>query len=227
MKYDLIIFDADETLFDFKKSERAALENTMRDFNLNYEESFHLEIYKEINSAVWKELEQGLITQSELNILRFQRFLERMEAPCDSLQFADTYKKHLSEASFLYEDSTPLIHALSKNYRLVILSNGLSDVQDNRLRKSAIAGYFEAIIISEEVGLAKPDPGIFQLVLNITGYNDKNRILMVGDNLNSDINGGVNFGIDTCWYNSAHSPNPTGIQPTYEVHNLNELTQLL
>jgi 2-haloacid dehalogenase len=142
MKYNLIIFDADETLFDFKKSERAALESTMRDFNLSYKESFHLEIYKEINSAVWKELEQGLITQSELNILRFQRLLERMEAPCDSRQFADTYKKHLSEASFLYESSMPLIHELSKNYRLVILSNGLADVQDNRLRKSAIAGYF-------------------------------------------------------------------------------------
>ena len=175
MKYELIIFDADETLFDFKKSEKVALESTMRDFNVAYDESFHLEIYKVINAAVWKDLEKRLITQKELNELRFQRFLERLDIREDALDFADAYIGHLSRASFLYDESLDLVKRLAASYRLAILSNGLKKVQDNRLRKSTAAESFEEIMISEEVGLAKPDPAIFELLFNHMGYSDKSR----------------------------------------------------
>ncbi len=223
MKYKLIIFDADETLFDFKKSEKVALESTMRDFNVNYDENSHLEIYKEINAAVWKELEKGLITQKELNDLRFQRLLERLDVPGNALEFADAYIDHLSRASFLYEESLDLVRRLAGKYRLAILSNGLKKVQNNRLRKSSIAEYFEEIIISEEVGLAKPDPAIFELLFDSMGHLDKRGTLIVGDSLSSDIQGGVNFGIDTCWYNPNGDLNNTGLRPTYEIRRLNEL----
>lgn len=227
MKYELIIFDADETLFDFKKSEKVALDNTMRDYDVEYDECTHLEIYKEINAAVWKELEKGQITQKELNDLRFQRLFERLDIGGNALDFASTYIDHLSRASFLYEESADLIRRLSGTYRLAILSNGLKKVQDGRLRQSAIAEYFEEIIISEEVGLAKPDPAIFELLFDHLGFRNKCGALIVGDSLSSDIQGGAGFGIDTCWYNPAGAVCSTGIKATYEIRRLTELYELL
>jgi 2-haloacid dehalogenase len=227
MKYEMIIFDADETLFDFKKSEKAALESTLLDFDMDYDEGYHLEIYKGINAEVWKELEKGLITQKELNALRFQRLLEHLKVNCNAFDVADTYIKHLSCASFLYEESLDLIEKLSRDYRMTILSNGLKDVQDNRLRKSVIAKYFEEIIISEEVGLAKPDPAIFELLFERIGFSDKSKALIVGDSLTSDIQGGNHFGIDTCWYHAGKTANPGEIKPTYEISRLTDLYELL
>lgn len=227
MKYELIIFDADETLFDFKKSEKVALESTLCDFDIEYDEKKHLKAYKEINSAVWKELEQGFITQAELNVIRFQRFLKQLDLKQEALSFAEAYKKHLSNASYLYYESLELIRSLSGNYRLIILSNGLKEVQNNRLRKSAISRYFEAIIISEEVGLAKPDPRIFELAFSQIKHNSKDTALIVGDSLSSDIQGGINFGIDTCWFNAAKAENRTEIQPTYEISSLPDLKTVI
>lgn len=227
MKYELIIFDADETLYDFKKSEKNALESTMHDFGLDYDEEYHLEIYKEINSTVWKELEKGLITQKELNELRFRRMLERLEENLNPPDVANTYIRHLSHASFLYEESLDLIKNLSNFLRLAIISNGLKEVQDRRLRKSPISEYFEAIIISEEVGLAKPDPAIFQLLFDQIDFRDKSRALIVGDSLSSDIQGGLCFGIDTCWFHANEGANGMDIRPTYEIRHLEELYELL
>jgi putative hydrolase of the HAD superfamily len=227
MKYELIIFDADETLFDFKKSEKTALEATIRSLGLDYDEKHHLEIYTEINTEVWKELEKGLITQKELNDLRFQRLLERLGSGRNAFDTAETYIRHLAGASFLYEESFDLIRSLSKSYRLAIISNGLTKVQDGRLRKSPISEYFEAIIISEEVGLAKPDPAIFALLFDRIGFYEKSKALIVGDSLSSDIQGGLRFGIDTCWYHAGKSTGNHEVRPTYEIGRLEELYDLL
>ena len=220
MKYDIIIFDADETLFDFKKSERYAFKNTMLEFNINYDENYHLNIYKDINTAIWKELEDGLITQKKLKVERFKRLSDALNAGFDKVEFSKSYMKHLSYASFLYDDSLALIESLSKDYRLSIITNGLKDVQNNRIRKSIIGKYFEDIVISEEVEVSKPDPKIFEHALNNLNYTNKNKVLMVGDSLTSDIQGGINFGIDTCWFNPNKIVNGTEINPTYEISNL-------
>jgi putative hydrolase of the HAD superfamily len=227
MNYELIIFDADETLFDFKKSEKFALENTFREFRLNYDENRHLGVYEEINAAAWKDLENGLIRQKELNELRFQRLLQRLQIDRDAMSFAGAYIRHLSGASFLYENSLAVIEKLSRSCRMAILSNGLAGVQNGRLRKSDVSKYFEEIIISEEVGLAKPDPAIFELLFERMGYPDKSKALMVGDSLSSDIRGGINFGIDTCWYRPGNAPARDDIAPTYEISRLEELFDLL
>lgn len=114
-----------------------------------------------------------------------------------------------------------------KDYRLAIVTNGLKDVQNNRIRKSTIAKYFEDIVISEEVELSKPDPKIFELSLNNIKHTDKNKVLIVGDSLTSDIQGGINFGVDTCWFNPNKVSNETGIKPTYEISNLMKLKDIL
>ena len=227
MKYDILLFDADETLFDFEASEKEALKLTMIDFDFDYNEEYHLTLYKEINTAIWKELEQGIITQKQLKIERFNRFLVALQSNIDATEFATRYMKHLANASLLYEFSYDIIQQLHKNYRLAIVTNGLTDVQNGRVRNSTIGHFFDQIVISEEVGLSKPDPKIFEYALNKMNYTDKSRVLMIGDSLSSDIQGGINCGIDTCWYNPNTISISSNINPTYEIHEMNELFDIL
>lgn len=227
MKYDIIIFDADDTLFDFKKSEKEAFKDTMLEYNIAYDENFHFKIYHDINTAIWKEFEEGLITQEKLKIERFKRFSDKINACFDETAFANSYMAHLSRASYLYDGIVELIESLYKNYRLAIVTNGLTAVQKNRIGKSVIAKYFEDIVISEEVKVSKPNPKIFELALCNINHTEKNRVLIVGDSLTTDIKGGSNSGIDTCWYNPGKTENKTDIRPTYEISNFMELMNIL
>ncbi len=227
MKYEILIFDADETLFDFKKSEKEAFKNTMHQFNIDYEENYHFTIYHEINVAIWKEFEQGLITQEKLKTERFRRFINRLNMCLDEVELAHAYMEHLSNASFLYEGCEELIKSLSLTYRLCIVTNGLSLVQNKRIRKSGIAKYFDTIVISEEISIAKPNPAIFEYALEQMQYSDKNKVLVIGDSLSSDIRGGANYGADTCWYNPKQLKNDTLLNPTYEVADYTALKALL
>ncbi|OOM69970.1 pyrimidine 5'-nucleotidase YjjG [Clostridium puniceum] len=227
MKYEIIIFDADETLFDFKKSERDAFKNAMLEFNIEYDENYHLKIYQDINTLIWKEFEEGFITQEKLKIERFKRLSDKLKIDFDEYRFSKSYMKHLANGSFLYENSLNLVKKLHKDYKLAIVTNGLKNVQDNRIRKSIIAKYFDAIVISEEVKISKPNPKIFEYALKNMNHTDKSKVLMVGDSLTSDIQGGINFGIDTCWYNPSETQNVTGITPTYEISNLIALNDVL
>ena len=227
MKYEVILFDADETLFDFKKSEREAFRKTMLDFDIKYDESYHLKIYHDINAAIWNEFEQGLITQEKLKVERFKRLSDTLKISFNEIRFAKLYSKYLADASFLYDDSIDLVESLNKYYKLIIITNGLTSVQDKRIRKSIISKYFEDIVISEEILVSKPNPKIFEHALKNINYVDKSKVLIVGDSLTSDIQGGINFGIDTCWYNPNKIINETSIKPTYEIANYNELKILL
>ena len=227
MKYEVILFDADETLYDFKKSEREAFKNTVLKFNMEYDENYHLKIYQEINTAIWKEFEQGLITQAKLKVERFKRLSDKLQVSFDENTFARLYMEHLADASFLYDGSAELIEELKKSHRLSIITNGLTAVQEKRIKQSAIAKYFETVVISEEISISKPNAEIFEHTLKTINYSDKSKILMVGDSLTSDIQGGINAGIDTCWYNPNKVKNTTSIKPTYEVSNFHELKELL
>ena len=129
----------------------------------------------------------------------------------DANKFATSYVKNLSNASFLYEESIELLESLYKDYALLIVTNGLKDVQNRRIKKSIIAKYFKSIVISEEVNVSKPDPKIFKYALNCANNIDNQEILVIGDSLTSDIQGGINLGVDTCWYNPNKIENKTTI----------------
>ena len=186
-----------------------------------------MKIYEEINKNIWLEFEQGLITQEKLKVDRFKRLSKEINVPFDELEFSIAYIKHLSNASFLYNDSVELIEKLSTNYKLGVITNGLKDVQSKRIGQSVIAKHFDTIVISEEVKVSKPNSEIFKIALNNLNYTDKSKVLMIGDSLTSDIQGGINFGIDTCWINFNNNKNSTSIKPTYEISNLLDLLQLL
>lgn len=227
MKYDILLFDADDTLFDFKKSEKEAFLSTLKDYGLVEQRSVYFDTYHEINKNIWKEFEEGKITQSVLKVERFQRLKDRLEADYPAEDFAERYTDHLAEASFPYEESHELLQKLSGRVKMGIITNGLKKVQQRRIRESVLGHYFDAIVISEEVKFSKPDERIFQLTLDLLGETPKERILMVGDSLGSDILGGIRFGIDTCWFNPSKKKNSGAILPTYEIAHLNELLELL
>lgn len=227
MKYEVVLFDADDTLFDYKRSEKDAFKNVMLEFDINYEENHHLKIYQGINSALWKEFEQGLITQEKLKTERFRRLSDTLRLGLDEIELASSYIKHLANSSYLFEESLELVESLHKQYKLAIVTNGLKDVQSKRIKESIIAKYFTQITVSEEILLSKPDPRIFEHTLASLNHTDKSKVLVVGDSLTSDIRGGINFGVDTCWYNPHRIINKTNIRPTYEINTLSELGKIL
>lgn len=227
MKYKVLLFDADETLFDFDKSEAEAFHNTMQEYGIDAQEDLYFQVYKELNRLIWKELEDGLITLRELKVERFRRFLEKQGIEQDEYEFAACYMKHLGGSSILLDGAKELIEDLSGCYRMAIVTNGLTSVQERRIRKSVIAKYFDEIIISEELGVSKPEPGIYEHAVNAMGNFAKKEVLMIGDNLNSDIKGGINYGVDTCWFNPKRMENKTNFIPDYEVFDFTGLRELL
>lgn len=227
MKYKVLLFDADETLFDFKKSESIALEHAISDFEIPYDPDHHLKIYDAINTAIWKEFEEGKITQNTLKVERFKRLAQELGINFDPQHFSERYMYHLAEASILLDDATALLEKLDCKFNLVILTNGLAYVQNRRIGKSSIAKYFSHIVISEEVGVAKPNPEIFEHTLKLINQVDKSEVLMIGDSLTSDIKGGNKFGIDTCWYNPKKLDNTSQVNPTYEINDLMSLLEII
>ena len=227
MKYKVILFDADETLFDFKKAEKEAFKNSMLELDIEYDGNYHFATYKEINTAIWKELEEGLITQEKLKTERFKRLIDKLDMTFDENDFANIYMTHLGNGSFLFDGAMELIEDLSSKYILSIVTNGLTSVQERRLKKSTIAKHFKDIVISESIGISKPHPDIFEHAINNLGTFNKDEVLMIGDNLNSDIRGGINYNIDTCWYNPNKLENKTDLKPTYEICDYTELRRLL
>lgn len=227
MSYKVILFDADDTLFDFERSEKEAFRNTMLKFGIDCDDNNYFDIYKELNSVIWKELEKGMITQEQLKIERFKRLKSRIDLSFDEYEFSISYMKNLGDCSYLLDGVCELIEELGGKYILSIITNGLTNVQERKIKNSTISKFFQDIVISEEVGISKPDPSIFNYAIQRLGSFSKSEILMVGDSLHSDIKGGINFNIDTCWFNPNKLENNTDIKPTYKVSNFKELKKLL
>lgn len=226
-RYKVLLFDADGTLFDFDKAESHALEQCLRLFGRSYVPDLHLRNYREVSDAIWSEFERGLISAGDLSVERFRRFFQRVSIDLEFESFAKQYLDLLSEAAFLYDGVEELLLELRGQYRMALLTNGLAEVQRKRLGLSPILCCFAGVIISEEVGVAKPDPRIFERALHRLNCADKSCVLMIGDSLSSDIRGGRDFGIDTCWYNPDGEPAPADCRPNYQISTLSELRNLL
>lgn len=224
--YRVVLFDADDTLFDFQRAERHALARTMEASALAYEER-HAVVYAGINRELWAERERQRIDTEELKVERFRRFLLALGVDTSPEHFSDIYLDHLADASFLQAEAREVVAALAGRCRLALVTNGLSQVQRPRLARSGIGTFFDAVVISEEVRVAKPDPRIFAHALQCLGHADASSVLMVGDSLSSDVRGGFDSGIDTCWYNPSRLPNDGPITPTFEIARLSALTGLL
>ncbi|MBA9028302.1 YjjG family noncanonical pyrimidine nucleotidase [Peribacillus huizhouensis] len=226
MKYEIILFDVDDTLFDFSMSEKRALHNTFVEFGLPTGFSDYGVNYKEISNILWSELEQGITTLSELRVERFRRLFLAYDLEIDADTFSSAYLGYLGKEVHLVSGAEELCGNLV-SCRLAIITNGFKDVQTARIESSPLCNTFEHIIISEETGFQKPEKGIFDYAFSKLQISDKAKVLIVGDSLTSDIQGGINYGIDTCWYNPHLKENNIGIQPTYEIRELMDLIEIV
>ena len=227
MKYEIILFDADDTLFDFKKSEDFAIKKLVSTLDSNFDDEFIINTYKDINTKIWIEFEEGKITSDELKVERFNRLIKQLEINSNATDLCNIYIQFLGDGSFLYDESEDLLNYLSKKYKIGIITNGLADVQHRRIRNSIVGHYFEDVVISDEIKIAKPNPAIFDYALRNLDHSNKKSVLMIGDSLNSDIKGGINAGIDTCWFNQHKKINSSSINPTYEINSLLQLKDIL
>ncbi len=225
MTYQWLLFDADGTLFDYDRAEKNALQNTFGQLGYPFEEQY-LAAYRQVNHAIWLEFEQGQIDQRTLRTRRFELLFQAINLPADPCKFSPAYLANLSRETCLIDGAETVVRQLSGPFNLAIITNGLTEVQRPRFRRSAISNDIKEIIISEEVGAAKPDPQIFEIAFARMNHPDKSQALIIGDSLSSDIQGGVNYGIDTCWFNPTGQDN-NHISSTYEIQALTELPGLL
>ncbi|QLY40568.1 noncanonical pyrimidine nucleotidase, YjjG family [Hujiaoplasma nucleasis] len=227
MAYKLLIFDADRTLFDFDQSERIAFKNFLNDIGKENDFSSLFPIYIEKNEETWRELEQGLISQDKLKIERFKRFMKASNIQGDPQNFTNIYTQYLANASILYEDAYEIIEYLSKKYKIVIVTNGLKEVQNKRIRNSVLKPFIELTVISDEIKIMKPDPKIIDHTLKLINHHNKDDIIIIGDSLSSDIQCGFNAGIDTIWFNPNKNENTLDNSPTYTITKLKDLFNIL
>ncbi len=223
--YPWLLFDADGTLFDYDAGEKAALSATFREFGEDMR-SEDLETYREINAEMWRRFELGTMTQERIKIERFEHFLKAIDSSSNPSLFSKKYMNNLSLQTALIDDALATVGRLAKSSQLLLITNGLSDIQRPRIAASPLNAYFAAIVISEEVGSAKPDSRIFDMAFSKMNHPGKGDVLMIGDSLTSDIAGGAAFGIDTCWFNPDQTEGPAGNPPTFEITSLPELIEI-
>lgn len=224
--YTWLILDADGTLLDFQRAEALALEKTPLQMGIQVPGNF-CATYHGVNDALWREFEAGLLQTHDVRNMRFKRVFERLGIAGDSNAFSEAFLKNLIWESTFIDGAEPLLASLENCVGLVLLTNGFADVQHARIARLGLEDVFEHVIISEEIGVAKPDRAVFDIAFDHMGCPDKSSVIIVGDSLSSDIRGGVDYGIDTCWFNPDQRVNNTGIEPTYEIRHLNEVAKLL
>ena len=226
MKYKWLLLDADGTLFDYDRAEAIALKWTFEGLGCEYKAEY-ADAYRLINGWIWIEFEQGKITQDRLRTRRFELLFESLHLECDAEAFSALYLNNLAEGTDLIEGAEDVLRLLHGKVELLMITNGLQEVQRPRFARSLIGKYFTDFLISEEVGAAKPSQEIFDVAFEKMDHPRKEEVLIVGDSLSSDIKGGNNYGIDTCWFNPARQPLPLDVDVTYEIGNLRELLDVL
>lgn len=223
-KYELILADADETIFDFAMTERSAMDRLVQELSGDVPEEVLRAEYHRINGAIWKEVELGTMDTRRLRAERFRRLFDALGLGHSPDDFGERFISYLSTGTFLLEGAEEFCRTVSARIPIIIVTNGIADVQRSRIEHSAVRPFISDIIISEEVGASKPDARMFDAAFAAAGRMDRSRVLMIGDSLTSDILGGMRYGIDTCWINPRGVPNTLPDEPTYQVKSIAELS---
>lgn len=226
MRYPTLLFDLDHTLLDSDESERLAYAFTMETIGLDDPPS-HFDRYVAINRAMWRSVELGELQPGEVRHRRFDAFNDAVGIDADAHEMADLFVDGLSRFGELYDGAREVLDSLAGRAEMALVTNGLSRVQRSRIDRLGIGALFTAVVISEEVGVTKPRREIFDVAFSGLGDPDPNGALMIGDSLTSDMAGGSNAGIDTCWYNPHGAARNGDVEPTHEIDSLRGLDALL
>lgn len=223
----IVMLDADDTLLDFSKSEREAISKTLAEFSIPAENGI-IDRYVEINLHCWKLLEDGKITRSYLDRLRFDMLFEEYGIKDkDSVSAGARYRAHLTDSGYVIDGCVDFLNEISQKYRLFLVTNGTRPTQIVRLQSAGIDGFFEEMFFSEQIGCAKPYKGFFDHVFSHIKNFDKSRAVLVGDSLSSDVLGANNAGVTAIWFNPKMQKNNGVATPDYVVSGYGELENLL
>ncbi len=223
MRYSTFLLDLDHTLFDSDTSEKAAFAHAMAAAGVD-DPARYSKSYRKINLELWAGVERGELRPQQVRTRRFERLVDEEDIDADPLQMADDFVFALGVNGDLYDGAREMLEQLSGQATLALITNGLSEVQRARIERLGIDEYFDAVVISAEVGAAKPGTEIFDIAFDALDFPSRELSVMVGDNLASDIQGGANYGIATCWYN----PHRESARETHHVvHEINDLAELL
>lgn len=225
MNYKVLLIDLDDTLLDFQKSEEYAIRKTMETLKINPTDEL-VSVYKQINQKYWKMFERKEISRDDLLKARFKEFCELLNLQNkDYAIINDTYFNNLSTMPFEIEGAYDFLEKLSQYYDIYVITNGVKKVQEKRLSLVNIGKFFKKIYISEEIGYHKPQLEYFNYVLNDLHITNKNEVLIIGDSLSSDIQGGINSDIDTMWYNPKNKK--TDVKYTYMINNYDDFFRII
>lgn len=223
---EFLFLDLDNTILDFDRAESTALEKALATVGITADKEVAA-LYSRINKRHWQMLERREITRDALRVNRFRVLFQELGVEADPAAMAQEYEKQLSAGCFFLPGAEEAVARLSRKYRLYIASNGNAHVQHGRMTGANLYRFFEKVFISQEVGADKPSPEFFRRSFAQIPDFDPRRALLVGDSLSSDIQGGRNAGIATCWINPGHAPAKDNIVPDYQLDSLTQLEALL
>ena len=224
----IILWDLDNTLLDPRPPERLAIRKCFRDLDLGECTDEMLDAYPAINNKWWTMCEKGEKTKDEILVGRFQEFLSVFGRPVDkAADFLADYMDSLGDNIFPIPGALETLRYLRGKVKQYILTNGVWASQRKKLCNSGIIDIVDDVFVSEDIGIEKPEKGIFDRVLDKIGCTDRSEVIMVGDSLTTDIRGGNNAGILCCWFNPKHKARPSDLRIDYEIDEIMKLLPIL
>ncbi len=221
-----VFLDIDDTLLDFHRAEALAIRTALTRFGIEPSEE-NVKRYSAINRSCWERFEKGEITRESVLTTRFEILFAEMGVEFSPDEAQRIYEYELGSYHFYIDGAENMLKEICDKYDLYITTNGISVVQNRRIADSGIAKYFKGIFISEEIGFNKPQKEYFDAIFEEINGFDKDKAIIVGDSLSSDIQGGINAQIKTCWYNPKDLPTKCGITPDYILSDITKLPNLL
>lgn len=226
-QYDLFLFDLDDTLLDFRESERLSFFLSMESLGIKSQLSELFELYQKENRLLWQLFEQAKTTKEHLKVERFRIIFEAFNVEVDPNLASTRYLETLPETVVLIDFAVEICEWLSQKGEIGIITNGIHTVQTQRIKKSKIAPFVSFTSVSEACGFAKPDIRFFEYSSKMAKKFAKHSSLVIGDRIETDILGANNFGVDGCWFNPDQLMRSQTILPKYEIKHLSEIQNIL
>lgn len=221
-----VLLDSDDTLLDFTLAEHIALKKTLTQVGIDPKDET-ISLYSEINKRHWEMLERGELTRAQVLTRRFDRLFETLGIEGNSKETQAIYERNLSIGHYFIPGAVELLEALYGKYKLYMVTNGNESVQVPRLKSADIGHFFEEIFISQRIGYDKPRIEFFDKCFAQMPPYARDELIIIGDSLTSDIQGGLNAGIHTCWFNPRGKQGRADIVPELVVKRLDEIPALI
>ncbi|MBQ8604786.1 MAG: YjjG family noncanonical pyrimidine nucleotidase [Oscillospiraceae bacterium] len=227
MLYNCVLLDFDETLVSFKESETLSITKVYNKYGVPATEE-NIQLYHEENERLWREFEKGNIKKKDIQKNRFNKVVETFGLKAGMAdQMNRDYVNYLKNSAILFDGAIEFLEDIEDHVTIAIVTNGIEAVQQNRLKLSRVIDFADGVFTSEKMGYNKPDKRIFLNALKTLGIENHKKVLVVGDNLQSDIKGGINAGLDTCWVNFENVENTTNIKPKYTAYDFTQLKNII